>query len=177
MHGTPTPRTTTAGRPPSLSALVLVTALVPTAWGLTYVVTTELLPPGRPLLTAVLRSLPAGVALAAVTRRRPPERIWWVRSGVLGALNIGGFFALLFVAAYRLPGGLAATLGAIQPLLAGGLAALLLGERYPARSVRQARSASSASRCWCYAAVPRSTPSGWWPVWRVRARWPRAWSS
>jgi probable blue pigment (indigoidine) exporter len=35
----------------------------------------------------------------------------------LGALNIGIFQALLFIAAYRLPGGLAAVLGAIQPLL------------------------------------------------------------
>ena len=38
---------------------------------------------------------------------------------VLGGLNIGVFQALLFVAAYRLPGGVAATTGAIQPLLVG----------------------------------------------------------
>lgn len=36
---------------------------------------------------------------------------------MLAALNIGFFQALLFVAAYRLPGGLAAVLGAIQPLV------------------------------------------------------------
>jgi probable blue pigment (indigoidine) exporter len=36
---------------------------------------------------------------------------------VLGALNFSIFWAALFVAAYRLPGGVAATLGAIQPLL------------------------------------------------------------
>ena len=54
---------------------------------------------------------------------------------MLGTLNIGGFFALLFMAAYRLPGGVAATLGAIQPLVAAGLAAWLLRERLSIRIV------------------------------------------
>ncbi|HET9555793.1 MAG TPA: EamA family transporter [Actinomycetota bacterium] len=107
---------------------VVVTALAPIAWGTTYVVTTELLPPGRPLLAGVLRALPAGMALAAVTRQRPVGA-WWLKATVLGTLNIGAFFALLFVAAYRLPGGVAATLGAIQPLIAAALAATLLRER------------------------------------------------
>jgi probable blue pigment (indigoidine) exporter len=49
---------------------------------------------------------------------------------VLGTLNIGAFFAFLFLAAFRLPGGVAATLGAVQPLIAAGLAAVLLGERF-----------------------------------------------
>jgi probable blue pigment (indigoidine) exporter len=49
---------------------------------------------------------------------------------VLGVLNIGLFFALLFLAAYRLPGGVAAAVGAIQPLVAAALAAVLLGERF-----------------------------------------------
>jgi probable blue pigment (indigoidine) exporter len=110
------------------------TAGAPAAWGLTYVVTTELLPAGRPLLAGVLRALPAGAALALATRRAPSGP-WWARSLVLGTLNIGGFFALLFVAAYRLPGGLAATLGAIQPLVAAGLAGVVLGERVARRTV------------------------------------------
>ena len=108
--------------------VVLVTALAPMAWGTTYVVTTELLPAGRPLLAGVLRALPAGLVLVVVTRRRPVGG-WWAKALVLGTLNIGAFFALLFVAAYRLPGGVAATLGAIQPLIAAGLAATLLRER------------------------------------------------
>ncbi len=111
----------------SLNAGALATALAPAAWGLTYVVTTELLPPGRPLLAGVLRAVPAGLLLVAVTRRRP-SGIWWFRSLVLGTLNVGAFFALLFVAAYRLPGGVAATLGGIQPLIATALAAVLLAE-------------------------------------------------
>ena len=45
---------------------------------------------------------------------------------VLGALNFAIFWWLLFVAAYRLPGGVAATVGAIQPLIVIFLAAWLL---------------------------------------------------
>jgi len=54
---------------------------------------------------------------------------------VLGALNIGAFFALLFFAAYRLPGGVAATLGAIQPLVVAGLSIWCLGEQLRVRTV------------------------------------------
>jgi probable blue pigment (indigoidine) exporter len=108
---------------------LLLTAMAPMAWGTTYVVTTELLPPDRPLLAATVRALPAGIVLALVHRRRPTGSWWW-RASVLGVLNIGAFFALLFVAAYRLPGGVAATLGSIQPLVTAGLAAVVLGERF-----------------------------------------------
>lgn len=104
-----------------------MTAIAPAVWGSTYYVTTELLPPDRPLLAAVLRALPAGVVLLVATRTLPTG-VWWWRSLVLGTLNIGAFFALLFVAAYRLPGGVAATLGATQPLLAVLLAWWLLGQ-------------------------------------------------
>lgn len=114
--------------------IVLLTALAPAIWGTTYLVTTELLPPGRPLLAAVIRALPAGLLLVAVTRRLP-QGIWWWRAFVLGALNIGVFLALLFVAAYRLPGGVAATVGAVQPLFAAGLSAALLGDRLTRRTV------------------------------------------
>jgi probable blue pigment (indigoidine) exporter len=108
------------------------TALAPAIWGTTYLATTELLPAGRPLLAAVLRALPAGLVLVAFTRRLP-DGIWWWRALVLGALNIGAFFALLFVAAYRLPGGVAATIIAAQPLLVAGLSAWLLSERASSR--------------------------------------------
>ena len=78
----------TASSSPWLDALT--TAIGPVIWGSTYIVTTELLPPDRPFTAALLRTLPAGLLL------------------VLAALNIGVFPALLFVAAYRLPGGVAA---------------------------------------------------------------------
>ncbi|MEU5695929.1 EamA family transporter [Actinosynnema sp. NPDC020468] len=112
----------------------LLTALAPAVWGTTYYVTTEFLPPDRPLLASLLRALPAGLLLVLWTRRLP-SGVWWWRSLVLGALNIGAFFPLLFVAAYRLPGGVAATVGAVQPLIVAGLSTALLGTRLRARTV------------------------------------------
>ncbi|UTW10777.1 EamA family transporter [Marinobacterium rhizophilum] len=100
---------------------VLLTALAPVIWGSTYIVTTELLPPDRPFTAAALRCLPAGILLVLLSRQLLPGAQWG-RLLVLAALNIGFFQALLFVAAYRLPGGLAAVVGAIQPLLVMGLA-------------------------------------------------------
>ena len=97
---------------------VLLTSLAPISWGTTYVVATEFLPPNHPLLVASMRSLPIGLLLT-IGLRKLPQGNWWWRMLILGGLNIGVFQALLFVAAYRLPGGVAATAGAIQPLLVG----------------------------------------------------------
>lgn len=108
--------------------LTLATAVAPLTWGSTYAVTTQWLPPGQPLFTAAVRALPAGLLLAAFTRKLP-RGVWWWRAAALGTLNIGAFFALLFVAAYRLPGGMAAVLGAIQPLIVAGLSVPLLAQR------------------------------------------------
>ncbi|KWW99573.1 putative integral membrane protein [Carbonactinospora thermoautotrophica] len=119
---------------PARFGITAVTALAPITWGTTYIVTTELLPPDRPLLASVLRALPAGLTLIALTRT-PPRGSWWWRAALLGALNIGFFFWMLFFAAYRLPGGVAAVLGAVGPLAVAGLSAILLGERVPARTL------------------------------------------
>ncbi|WP_238365358.1 EamA family transporter [Mesobacterium pallidum] len=105
---------------------IVLTALAPAIWGSTYLVTTEFLPDGRPLTLAALRALPAGLLLLAVTRSFPP-RAWWGRTLVLGGVNFALFWALLFVAAYRLPGGVAATLGTLQTLMVLGLARGILG--------------------------------------------------
>ncbi|HWD82776.1 MAG TPA: EamA family transporter [Kribbella sp.] len=116
------------------TTLLLLTAIAPMFWGTTYLVTTEFLPPHRPLLAALLRALPAGLLLVAITRVLP-RGSWWWRSLVLGTLNIGAFNALLFVGAYRLPGGVAATVGAIQPLLVALLSAALLRQRLSLKTV------------------------------------------
>jgi probable blue pigment (indigoidine) exporter len=108
------------------SADVFATALAPAIWGSTYIVTTELLPDGYPLTVAMLRALPAGLLLLWWARSLP-HGIWWLRSFLLGGLNFSVFWAMLFVSAYRLPGGVAATLGSIQTLIVIGLARLLLG--------------------------------------------------
>ncbi|MER5882197.1 EamA family transporter [Streptomyces sp. NPDC001941] len=123
------------------AALVALTALAPVSWGSTYAVTTEFLPPDRPLFTGMMRALPAGLALLALTRRLP-RGAWWGKALALGALNIGAFFPLLFLAAYRLPGGLAAVFGSVGPLFVVGLAAVVLGERPTVRTLLTAVAAA-----------------------------------
>lgn len=106
---------------------VILTALAPIFWGTTYLIATELLPE-RPFFVAIMRALPVGVAMILIYRKLPRGKWWW-RMFVLGGLNIGLFFALLFVAAYRIPGGVVATIGAIQPLIVLLIAWLLLGNQ------------------------------------------------
>ena len=106
----------------------LTTALAPAVWGTTYIVTTELLPHGHPMFAALMRALPAGLLALAISRTVPRQGWWW-RTLVLGTLNIGLFFPLLFLAAERLPGGVAATLGATQPIIVALLAVVVLSER------------------------------------------------
>lgn len=106
----------------------ILTMLAPAVWGSTYLITTELLPPDRPLLASVVRALPAGLVLVAIGRALPIG-IWWWRAIVLGVLNIGAFFYFLFVAAYHLPGGVAALVGSIQPVMVLLLGVPLLATR------------------------------------------------
>ena len=122
----------TASSSPWLDALT--TAIGPVIWGSTYIVTTELLPPDRPFTAALLRTLPAGLLLVLWGRRGPAwgDGVGWLRLLVLAALNIGAFQALLFVAAYRLPGGVAAVVGAVGPLVVMGLTWTLDHRRPPA---------------------------------------------
>lgn len=107
---------------------VLLTAIAPAAWGSTYIVTELFLPAGRPVFSAAVRSLPIGLLLLAFTRQLP-KGDWWWRAIVLGVCNIGLFFPLIFVSAYRLPGGLAATLQATGPFAVMTVAWLLIKER------------------------------------------------
>lgn len=109
----------------------MATAIAPAVWGTTYIVTTHLLPEGHPLFAALMRSLPAGV-IALLIARQLPSGSWWWKSLVLGTLNMGAFFPLLFLAAQHLPGGVAATLGAAQPVVVAFLAVAILHERISA---------------------------------------------
>jgi len=122
VKGQPTANAWTAG----------TTLLAPISWGTSYVTITELLPDGRPLLVATLRLLPSGLVLLAAgalaSRWRPRGAEWW-RTGTLAAFNFGFFFPLLVIAVYRLPGGVAAAAGGLQPLLVGALSWLLAGRR------------------------------------------------
>ncbi|WP_434638945.1 EamA family transporter [Klebsiella sp. I138] len=116
---------------------LLLTALAPAIWGTTYIVTSQFLPPDRPFIAALLRVLPAGIALLIWCRCLPLRNEWW-KLVVTGVLNIGAFQALLFIAAYRLPGGLAAVIGAIQPLLVMMLAWCVDRQRSPWMAVLSA---------------------------------------
>lgn len=117
---------TAPSKPPAIgvAGITAAAAVAPIVWGTTYVVTTQLLPAAHPMTASVLRALPAGLLLLAMRPGMPP-RGWRLRTAVLGMLNIGCFFPLLFIAAYRLPGGLASVVGALQPLIIIALTLML----------------------------------------------------
>ena len=104
------------GSSPDTWVTTLVTSFTPIIWGTTYVLSTEVLPPSLPLTTAALRTLPAGIALVLVTGNFRPG-VPWRRLLVVSLLNIAAFQSLLFVAAQRLPGSIAALVSALQPLM------------------------------------------------------------
>ena len=107
---------------------VLICAIAPVSWGATYFVTRHFLPDGAPLWSAALRALPAGVILLAVARRLPSGSWWW-RSLVLGLLNFGAFFVLVYLAAQLLPTSVAASVMALAPVALSMLAIPLLRQR------------------------------------------------
>jgi probable blue pigment (indigoidine) exporter len=112
----------------------IITAIAPVAWGSNYYVTRQFLPPDAPLWGAVLRALPAGLLLLLLARRLPAGSWWW-RSLVLGTLNVGAFFILIYLAAQLLPSGVAATIMATSAVVLMLLAWPLLGERPALRAL------------------------------------------
>lgn len=108
-----------------LLTTMLLTAIAPLVWGSTYIVTTELLPAGSPLIAAMLRALPAGIVLVLISQTRPHGQ-WWLKLAILGFLNIGFFFYCLFFAATHLPGGMAALVMSFQPVIVMGLGYVVL---------------------------------------------------
>lgn len=113
---------------------IALTAVAPIAWGSTYVVTRSLLPPESPLWGGVLRALPAGLIVLAAARVLP-RGSWWWRSFLLGTLNVGGFFVLVYVAGQRLPSSLAATLMSTSAACMLLFSWLMLGRRPRAAAV------------------------------------------
>jgi probable blue pigment (indigoidine) exporter len=113
------------------NADLLLTGLASVIWGTIYLVTTRWLPQGYPLTVSLIRALPVGLLLLVFVRELP-KGVWLSRVLVLGGLNFSLFWSLLFVSAYRLPGGLAATVNALQPVFVVVLSWLLL--RAPLRS-------------------------------------------
>lgn len=104
-----------------------VSALTPIIFGTTFLLTTEFLPPGRPLLAGLMRSLPTGLVL--IIGSPIPNRRWLARFFVLSVLYASGLFPLLFIAAYRLPGGVAAVINSLSPLLVVVISVPLLGTK------------------------------------------------
>lgn len=114
-----------------------LTALAPIVWGTTYYVTTEYLPAGYPITMSVLRALPAGLLLLLIVRKLP-DRTWIGRIFLLGFFNFTLFWSMLFIAAYRLPGGVAATVTAVQALIVIFLAYFFLNRPIYAASIAAA---------------------------------------
>jgi probable blue pigment (indigoidine) exporter len=123
----PTAQTPTASVDRHTGGWGYLAALTPIIFGTTYLLTTEFLPPGRPLLAGLMRSLPTGLVLI-IGSPIPPRR-WMARFFVLSVLYASGLFPLLFIAAYRLPGGVAAVINSLSPLLVVVISVPLLGAR------------------------------------------------
>lgn len=105
-----------------------VTAVAPLAWGSTYFVTRHYLPTDAPLWGSAIRALPAGIVLLLLARRLPTGSWWW-RATVLGLLNFGGFYVLIYLAATLLPSSVASSIMALAPLALGGFGWAILSER------------------------------------------------
>lgn len=103
----------------------LAAALAAAIWGTTYVTTDYL--PDNPLFIGAVRAFGAGLPMLLFVRRFP-DGTWLIRAVVLGTFNCGLFFALLFVGALRLPGGIAGALQSLVPLFAILFAWPLLGQ-------------------------------------------------
>lgn len=110
------------------SRWALLTAVAPITWGASYLVTRQLLPADHAIWGAAIRALPAGVVLLLITRTLP-RGAWWWRAPLLGTLNVGAFFVLVYVAAQLLPSSIASMLMALSPAVMMLLAWPLIAEK------------------------------------------------
>jgi probable blue pigment (indigoidine) exporter len=149
---------------------LLLTAAAPVIWGSTYIVTTEFLPNFSPITVAMLRALPAGLLLLLIVRRLPAG-IWWARIFILGALNFSIFLSMLFIATYRLPGGVAATVGSVQPLLVVFLAYFVLGSPIRLLAIVAGLVGAAGVALMVLGPNPHSTRSVSWRGWSEPGPW------
>ena len=96
-------------------------------WGFTYIISTTLLP-HHPLLISAVRALGGALVLLPLARQFPPAG-WWQKLIILGTLNAGLFFGLLFISALRMPGGVAAIFQALGPLCVILMGWAILGQK------------------------------------------------
>jgi drug/metabolite transporter (DMT)-like permease len=107
-------------------------------WGASFLFMRIAAPALGPVLTAQLRSLIAGVALAAyfaATRFDPEWRRWGWHYAAIGIGSSAIPFLLWAYAALSLGAGLLSVLNATSPMFGAACSALLLGERLSARLI------------------------------------------
>ena len=120
-------RAADAGRLTALAAI----------WGASFLFTRIVAPQIGPLATADLRTLIAGVALAAyfaLVGFDPQWRTYWRSYVAVGLLTYGFPFLLYAYAALTLPAGLMSVINATSPMWGALFSALLLGERLTPRA-------------------------------------------
>lgn len=137
---------------------LVITASAPLIWGSSYIVTTQFLPNLDPLMVSFLRALPAGLVLLALVRQFPQGHWIW-KMFVLGALNFAIFWSMLFFAAYRLPGGVAAVMGALQPFVVIFASRFLLGS--PIKSLSLVAVAAGAMGVALLVLTPEASLDKW----------------
>jgi drug/metabolite transporter (DMT)-like permease len=107
-------------------------------WGASFLFNRITAPVLGPVLTAELRTLIAGVALAAwfaFSGFDPQWRRWWPQYIVVGILSSAVPFLLWAYAALTLPAGLLSVLNATSPMWGALCSALLLGDRLHGKRV------------------------------------------
>jgi drug/metabolite transporter (DMT)-like permease len=107
-------------------------------WGASFLFNRITAPVLGPVLTAELRTLIAGVALAvwfAFSGFDPQWRRWWGQYIVVGIFSSAVPFLLWAYAALTQPAGLLSVLNATSPMWGALCSALILGERLSARRV------------------------------------------
>jgi drug/metabolite transporter (DMT)-like permease len=121
-------------RPGDIARLVSLAAI----WGASFLFNRITAPVLGPVLTAELRTLIAGVALAAwfaLSGFDPQWRRWWGQYVVVGIFSSAVPFLLWAYAALTQPAGLLSVLNATSPMWGALCSALILGERLSARRV------------------------------------------